>query len=150
MKRSSNRNRESEGPIAGVQRESRNFDQATTIYSKRYSYSCAVAARLQRLRHTTYDPPASYYNTATGTGATLKQQLHDIIDNHTVLSYDSAHGPHLQVTDADPNQPGHMLTVYDRTSLNVAAINPGGSIPGWDSGTTWNREHTWPQSRGVS
>ncbi|MEO0531821.1 MAG: endonuclease, partial [Planctomycetota bacterium] len=31
-----------------------------------------------------------------------------------------------------------------------AAINPGGSIPGWDSGNSWNREHTWPRSRGVN
>jgi endonuclease I len=54
------------------------------------------------------------------------------------------------VTDADPNNPGHMLSVYDRVSINVAAINPGGSIPGWDSGTTWSREHTWPQSRGIT
>jgi endonuclease I len=43
-----------------------------------------------------------------------------------------------------------MLSVYDRASINVAAINPGGSIPGWDSGATWNREHTWPQSRGIT
>jgi endonuclease I len=95
-----------------------------------------------------YDPPANYYNTATGTGATLKQQLNDIIDNHTVLSYDAARA-NLQVSDSDPAQPGHMITVYDRTSLNVSAINPGGSIPGWDSGATWNREHTWPRSRGI-
>jgi endonuclease I len=96
-----------------------------------------------------YDPPANYYNTATGTGATLKQQLNDIIDNHTVLSYDAARA-NLQISDADPNQAGHMITVYDRTSLNVAAINPGGSIPGWDGGATWNREHTWPRSRGIN
>lgn len=95
-----------------------------------------------------YDPPPIYYGTATGTGATLKSQLHNIIKNATPLSYDSARS-NLQITDADPNAPGHMITVYDRTSLNVAAINPNGSIPGWDSGTTWNREHTWPQSRGI-
>ena len=22
-------------------------------------------------------------------------------------------------------------------------------IPGWDNGETWNREHSWPQNRGV-
>jgi endonuclease I len=94
-----------------------------------------------------YDPPANYYNAATGTGATLKAQLNDIIDNHTVLSYDSARS-NLQVTDADPTRPGYMLTVYDRTSVHVAAINPGGPIPGWDNAATWNREHVWPKSRG--
>ncbi|MGL4515024.1 MAG: endonuclease [Lacipirellulaceae bacterium] len=95
-----------------------------------------------------HDPPANYYATATGTGATLKQQLNDIIDGHTVRSYDAARSL-LQVTDRDPASPTRMLTVYDRVSINVAAINPGGSIPGWDLGVTWNREHTWPQSRNV-
>ena len=97
-----------------------------------------------------YDPPANYYNAATGTGATLKSQLHTIVKTgHVALSYDSAR-TNLQITDADPNNPGHMLSVYDRISINVAAINPGGSIPGWDAGATWNREHTWPQSRGIT
>lgn len=110
-----------------------------------------------------YDPPSNYYSTAVGlTGTTLKQQLHALIDAvddpnitsqqgevvETPMSYDAVRSS-LQVTDADPNSAGHMLTVYDRTSVNVAAINPHGSIPGWDSGATWNREHTWPQSRGV-
>ena len=95
-----------------------------------------------------YDPPPTYYNSATGTGATLKTQLHDIIANHTALSYDSAR-TNLQDTDRDPDNPGHMLLVYDRVSLNVSAINPGGPIPGWDQGASWDREHTWPRSRGV-
>lgn len=95
-----------------------------------------------------YDAPAGYYSTATGTGTTLKSQLHNIIDGHTIRSYGDARTI-LQDTDADPNNPGRILLVYDRTSLNVAAINPGGSIPGWDSGVSWNREHTWPRSRNV-
>lgn len=95
-----------------------------------------------------YDAPASYYNTATGTGSTLKTQLNDIIDGHTVVSYDSARTA-LQVTDADPNNPGHILLVYNRVSLDVSVINPGGPIPGWDAGLSWNREHTWADSRGL-
>lgn len=96
-----------------------------------------------------YDAPASYYNSATGTGATLKAQLNDIIDGHTVYNYDSARSI-LQILDEDPNDPNRMLLVYNRASLDVSVINPGGPIPGWDSGVSWNREHTWPQSRGVS
>ena len=73
------------------------------------------------------DPPPSYYDAATGTGATLKSQLNTIIKTgYTALSYDSAR-TNLQVTDADPNNPGHMLSVYDRASIDVAAINPGRS-----------------------
>lgn len=94
------------------------------------------------------DPPAGYYASATGTGAMLKSQLHNIIDNHTVFSYNSLRSL-LQQTDAVPGQPGFMDVVYDTPHVNVAAINPNGSIPGWDSADTWNREHTWPRSRGV-
>ena len=111
-------------------------------------FLAVVAKGGERVVADAYDPPPTYYNNATGTGATLKSQLNSIIKVETPMSYDAARSS-LQVTDADPNAPGHMLTVYDRTSFNVAAINPNGSIPGWDSGTTWNREHTWPQSRGI-
>lgn len=96
-----------------------------------------------------YDPPATYYNSATGTGATLKSQLNNIIDGHSTFSYNDLRSI-LQITDADPQNPGHMILVYNGESLNVAAINPGGPIPGWDNADTWNREHTWPQSRGLN
>lgn len=95
-----------------------------------------------------FDPPASYYNSATGTGTTLKGQLHDIIDNHTEFSYNALRTI-LQVTDQDPSDPDRMILVYNRESLDVSAINPTSSIPGWDFGVSWNREHTWPRSRGV-
>ncbi len=96
-----------------------------------------------------FDPPVGYYSMATGAGAELKLQLNTIVrTGHTPFSYDDLRRA-LQVTDADPNNPGRMLLVYDRVSLNVAAINPGGTIPGWDNGNSWNREHTWPVSRGL-
>lgn len=97
---------------------------------------CAVACTPRLAAAQSYDPPANYYATATGTGATLKSQLHDIIDGHTVISYDGARQA-LQVTDRDPNNANRILLVYNRVS-NTAA---------WDSAATWNREHTWPESR---
>jgi endonuclease I len=93
-----------------------------------------AAARLASAQ--SYDPPANYYATATGTGTTLKSQLHDIIDNHDVVSYADARFA-LQVTDRDPNNASRILLVYNRIS-NTAA---------WDNAATWNREHTWPDSR---
>lgn len=95
-----------------------------------------------------YDPPVGYYNTATGTGATLKSQLHNIIDDHTVLSYNNARES-LQVTDVDPNDPDNIVLVYDRVSLDVSGLISSVNIPGWDNGVSWNREHTWARSRGV-
>lgn len=95
-----------------------------------------------------YQPPAGYYASATGTGAALKAQLNAIIDGHTALTYDELRTA-LQVTDADPANPGRTLLAYTRVSLDTSAINPSGPIPGWDNGLTWNREHTWADSRGL-
>lgn len=83
-----------------------------------------------------YDPPANYYSTATGTGATLKSQLTTIMSTgHIQRSYGDFRFASA-ITDADPNLPGNLLTVYTRTSVAAA----------WDNGLTWNREHTWPDS----
>jgi endonuclease I len=102
--------------------------------------SCFVLGLVAALRSPVvaqnYDPPPGYYASATGTGATLKSQLHNIIDDHTVVSYDDARFA-LQNTDKDPNNPSRILLVYNRIS-NTAA---------WDQAKTWNREHTWPESR---
>ena len=95
-----------------------------------------------------FDPPPTYYDTATGTGATLQGQLHDIIDNHVVFTYGDARTI-LQDTDVDPNNPDNIILVYDRVSLDISGLISGVGIPGWDSGVSWNREHTWPRSRGV-
>lgn len=96
-----------------------------------------------------YDPPPAYYESATGVGATLRVQLHDIVDDHTVLSYNSARA-NLQVTDEDPSNSDNIILVYNRVSLDVSDLISSPGIPGWDSGVSWNREHTWPRSRGVN
>ncbi len=85
-----------------------------------------------------YDPPAGYYATATGTGLTLKGQLHNIIDNHTIRSYDAARFA-LQLLDQDPNNSSRIILIYNGQSV----------VGTWDSGVTWNREHQWPRSLGV-
>lgn len=95
-----------------------------------------------------YQPPQNYYSTATSTGSALKAQLNSIIDDHVVFTYDQLRSA-LQVTDADPDNPGNMLLVYNRASLDVEALNPSGPVPGWDGGSSWNREHTWADSRGL-
>src|SRR5688572_15963180 len=111
-------------------------------------YSCILlglaALRTQAVLADTYDPPGSYYLSATGTGATLKSQLHDIIGAHTTRTYDQLRAD-LQITDADPNNPSRIVPIYNNR-VSIAKVTTG-SIPGWDGGTTWNREHSWPQSR---
>lgn len=87
-----------------------------------------------------YNPPATYYNSAIGTGATLKSQLQSIVSNMTGVNYGNARYS-APYTDADPNNSGNVILIYNRASVSST----------WDSGSTWNREHIWPVSRlGVS
>ncbi len=87
-----------------------------------------------------YDPPPAYYSTTAGlTGAALQQRVHEIISaGHMVRSYADATTA-LPILDRDPSNPTRVILVYN-----------GQSVPStWDSGGTWNREHTWPDSRGL-
>ena len=81
--------------------------------------------------------PAGYYSGVSGTGSKLKQTLGAAMTNgHIQRSYGDFRyaSPFF---DADPNVPGRILLVYNRSSVSG----------NWDSGSTWNREHVWPQSR---
>ena len=94
-----------------------------------------------------WDPPSGYYASATGVGATLRNQIHEIIDtnwwspgsgSHAVRSYSNAILA-LFLLHRDPSNANNLILIYT-----------GVSVPGaWDSGATWNREHTWPDSRGL-
>jgi endonuclease I len=93
-------------------------------------------------------PPAGYYDPAAGkTGTALQQALHDIIDNHTAVSY-STLWTSFQTTDKKPN--GKVWDMYSDV--------PGGTPPyeytfvtdqcgnyGGES-DCYNREHSWPKS----
>ena len=55
------------------------------------------------------------------------------------FTYNSLRTQYVNV-DMDLNQPGNIIGYYDGSSMNGT----------WDSGKTYNREHTWPQSKGAS
>jgi endonuclease I len=93
--------------------------------------------------------PQGYYDSANGLyGSALQQALHDIIDNHTVLSYDYLLTA-FKTTDKKPN--GKVWDMYSDI--------PGGTPPyeySFDNndecgsyngeGDCYNREHSWPKS----
>lgn len=95
--------------------------------------------------------PAGYYDSATGSGYTLKTQLHNIIDDHTVVSYDAL-WTHFQSTDVD--------NYYENNGspLDMYSENPSGPDPyNWTfvsdqcgnytgEGSCYNREHSFPKS----
>lgn len=97
-------------------------------------------------------PPAGYYASTVGlTGSALDTALRQIIDSHTVRSYDQLRQD-LAVTDRDPafpppaNQPTAVTRIFLMYSFGWDGYSRSGV---WDSAATWNREHTWPDSRGI-
>ena len=95
--------------------------------------------------------PAGYYDAATGTGYTLKTQLHNIIDGQTQLTYNDL-WTYFQTTDVD------SYYENDGTVMDIYSENPSGSDPYnytytsgqcgiyADEGDCYNREHSFPKS----
>ena len=96
--------------------------------------------------------PTGYYNTATGTGYTLKTQLYNIIKNHNDNGYDGLYTTY-QTSDRD------YFYENDGTILDMYSENPNGADPynysagpsqrcgNYQSeGDCYNREHIIPQS----
>ncbi|MBF4465326.1 endonuclease [Flavobacterium sp. LC2016-12] len=96
--------------------------------------------------------PSGYYNTATGTGYTLKTQLYNIIKGHTDNGYAGLYTTY-QTSDVD------NFYENDGTVLDMYSENPSGTDPyNYSTGTTqrcgnysvegdcYNREHIIPQS----
>ena len=95
--------------------------------------------------------PAGYYDSATGTGYTLKTQLHNIIDGHTSVSYTDL-WTCFQSTDVDRyyENDGSPLDMYSEDPVTVDPYNWSfvadqcGSYTG--EGSCYNREHSFPKS----
>ncbi|KZZ85418.1 ribonuclease [Bacillus sp. SJS] len=82
----------------------------------------------------------TYYNPAIGkTGASLKSALHNIIDDHTELSYDAVWDA-LRHTDEDPLNSNNVILLY--TGRSQSKMTNGGNV------NDWNREHVWAKSHG--
>lgn len=86
-------------------------------------------------------PPAGYYNSASGlSGTALQAALHNIIDNHNVISY-SGLWTAFQTTDDLPN--GKVWDMYSNCSWTFGADQCGNYNSECDC---YNREHSWPKS----
>lgn len=114
---------------------------------KRTAFMSILAWSL--LTITVAQPPAGYYNSASGlTGKALQQALHDIIDNHTVVPYDNLYGCFLK-TDV---KPGNIVwDMYSdkpgSTPAYVYTYSTGQECGNYDSeADCFNREHSFPKS----
>uniref|UniRef100_A0A0G4HW20 Uncharacterized protein n=1 Tax=Chromera velia CCMP2878 TaxID=1169474 RepID=A0A0G4HW20_9ALVE len=85
----------------------------------------------------------AYWSTVTAeVGKELADQLHNLVDGHTVIPYTSKRTDvwdALDVLDEDPLNTDNVKLIYAQRS--EAKVNKG--VGGW------NREHVWPKSRGV-
>lgn len=95
--------------------------------------------------------PAGYYNSATGTGYTLKTQLYNIIKGHSDKGYAGLWTTY-QTSDRD-NQNENDNTIFDLYSENQSGSDPYNFTYSTDQcgtysveGDCYNREHMIPQS----
>jgi endonuclease I len=105
-----------------------------------------IVARFAAADDVDYLPPASYYNSATGAGSTLKGQLLTIMSTGQLSRTYGDFRYSAAITDVDPNNANNILLMYS------SSIYPNGrsSVPAiWDPNPTadWNREHVWPQAQ---
>ena len=96
--------------------------------------------------------PPGYYNSATGSGYTLKTQLYNIINNHNDQGYDSFDG-FTATNDLDLYYENDNSTILDIYSENPNGADPYNYTPvtnecgNYNSeGDCYNKEHVIPQS----
>lgn len=78
-----------------------------------------------------------YYATASNlSGNDLKMALRTIISENVIATTYANLKTYLQYTDADPKDSSKVILFFSGNSVKGA----------WDGGSTWNREHVWPQS----
>lgn len=107
-----------------------------------------VASDEGRAAYTSYVSKQSSYYTGNYTFAQMIEQTGNTLfgtintlmgntcQNGSGFSYDKLKNNFVSV-DRDLNKSSNIIGYYDGSSMNGT----------WDSGSTWNREHTWPQSK---
>ena len=105
-----------------------------TTYAQNYytgSYSYATLSALSGSSST----DTSFYSSALGTA------IHNMLvaKQTSTTSYNGTRDLY-KYTDCVNSNYSYISSFYSGTQLNGE----------WDSGSTWNREHTWPNSKGLS
>lgn len=91
-----------------------------------------------------YTGEYTYDIISTKTGDQLFGLLNELMGatcrlQNSSFSYNSLRDAYKRV-DKDLNKSGNIIGYYDGQSMDGT----------WDNGNTWNREHTWPQSKGAN
>jgi endonuclease I len=98
------------------------------------------------------DSTADYYESIDPDAGDLKQQLHDLINDHTVYSYDDIWNVfpsvdiYLSTYPCDINA-SHIPDIYSSYCWTTDKVVPGGECGNYKlEGDCFNREHLWPKS----
>lgn len=97
------------------------------------------------VRSTTLSLSPYYAKVDSTTVGTLKQSLHDLIKQHRVLPYRSIWAA-LESIEQTGNSPGFIRLFYSRRAMPA---NNKASGRYQSENDFWNREHVWPQSKGI-
>lgn len=83
-----------------------------------------------------------YSGTSTLYGEDLRESLHQLIDNHTELSYSQCKTV-LKESDEDSSNSNNIILVYKQNSIDKDNFAYSSSLVDY-----WNREHVWAKSLG--
>jgi len=112
------------------------------------SFGFAQETQKNNNLNTTANIPTGYYNSATGTGFTLKTQLYNIINPHTTLVYGSGLWNLFQTSDVRSD--GYVWEIYSNCNFIFGTVANGGQQDDGTLGTVecqrFNKEHTFPKS----
>ena len=87
-------------------------------------------------------PIYPYYHYAMGlTGAVLKAKLHEIISTGSRQLNDTEENEAMKVLHTDPNNSSNVYYLYNVTSSVSKTL--------YNANNGWNKEHCWPESRGL-
>ncbi len=102
-------------------------------------FLCVAAATLQA------QIPAGYYDSAEGlTGTQLKAALHDIIDEHTTITYDNIWNAFKNTDTKGNNVVWDMYSDGANYTYNYNNNQQCGTYE--KEGDCFNREHSWPKN----
>lgn len=92
--------------------------------------------------------PAGYYSTATGTGATLKTQLYNIIKGHTAKTYDYLWTAFYTTDDLPDNKVWDIYSdIPNGTPAYIYTLGSAQQGANYSTeGDSYNREHSFPKS----
>jgi endonuclease I len=118
------------------------------LYSNRLVVTLTMVASISTLSFSQDTPPVDYYQGACKLyGTALRTALHNIIDGHTVISYDGLYTA-FPSTDTKPN--GKIWDIYSDIPGGTPSyeythgVKKCGNYSG--EGDCYNREHSWPDS----